>query len=242
MAGRFEEAIGLATELLKNGGDDRPGGGELHLRLSTVTALLGDLGAAREHLDFCRDWAQSEDVQVRVMYEAGEATVSSAEGKHRRAFEAAGRAVDEAIRGSLDFSHESIRSAFPDAVDAAIAVSDLGEGERFTAMFAALAPGNLPPFLRAQVVRSRALLAAARGGGGGVEKDLVEAEEMLSDLGYPYWRTRAQLDRAELLACWDRRDEAATLAGEAARTFERLGTAPMLARAQALSRATADVR
>ena len=146
------------------------------------------------------------------------------------------------MRGNFDFSHETIRSAFPDAVDSAIALSDLAAAERLTAMFAAMAPGAIPPFLRAQVLRARALLAASRGDDDTVEKDLVAVEEKLRELGYPYWMARAQLDRAEFLAGRDRHDEAAALAGEAAMTFERLGTTPMLVRAQAVSRATAEVR
>ena len=242
MAGRIDEAIRLASDLLKNGGDDRPGAGELHLRLSYVMALKGELEAAREHLSLCHGFSQSDDLQLRVMYEAGAATVSRAEGDHRRAFEAASRALDEAMRGNFDFSHETIRSAFPDAVDSAIALSDLAAAERLTAMFAALAPGAIPPFLRTQVARAEALLAASRGDDDAVEKDLMAVEEKLRELGYPYWMALAQLDRAEFLSGRNRQDEAAALAGEAAMTFERLGTTPMLVRAQAVSRATAEVR
>ena len=50
----------------------------------------------------------------------------------------------------------------------------------------------------------------------------------------PYWTARAQLDRAEWLARQGRLDKSASLAGEAAATFEAVGAAAMLARARVL--------
>ena len=233
-AGRLNEASQLATDLLSTGGDDRPGAEFLHNRLAHVQSLRGDATAAREHLSVCRAWSESDDLQIRAMYDASEAIVAAGEGEHGRALQAARLAIDKAIQGPLDFSHEAIRSAFPQVIEAAIALPDLAEGERFTEMFAAFAPGDVPPFLRGQVARSRGLLGAARGANAGVEQDLTAAEAMFRDLGYPYWTARAQLDRAEWLAHQARTDEAARLAGEAVGSFEAIGAAPMLARARAL--------
>ena len=74
-----------------------------------------------------------------------------------------------------------------------------------------------------------------------VEENLVTAETTFRDLGYPYWTARVQLDRAEWLAGQGRQDEAAQLAGDAAATFDRLGTTPALLRAQAIAKAAAGV-
>ena len=90
------------------------------------------------------------------------------------------------------------------------------------------------PFLRAQVTRARALVARAEGEDEAIEDNLVAAETAFRDLGYPYWTARAQLDRAEWLAHTGRPEEAATLATQAAATFETVGATPMLARARAL--------
>jgi hypothetical protein len=67
------------------------------------------------------------------------------------------------------------------------------------------------------------------------------AEAALRELGYPYWTAQAQLDRAEWLVGQDRAEEAERLAEEAAATFERVGAAPMVSRARAISKATAAV-
>jgi class 3 adenylate cyclase/tetratricopeptide (TPR) repeat protein len=241
MAGRLDEAIQVATELLHNGGDERPGLEDLHLRLAQVLAVRGEVAAAREHLAQCQAFFESDDLQTRGVCDATDGTVSIAEGDHARSLQAASRAIDQAVGGTLFFAHEAIRAAFPDAIDAAIALGDLSEAERFIGILSARAPGEIPPFLRAQIARARALLAIARGEFESVEKDLMAAETTFRDLGYPYWTARAQLDRAEWLTNLGRLEEAVRLAGEAAATFERLGTTPMLVRAQAISTATAPV-
>jgi hypothetical protein len=92
----------------------------------------------------------------------------------------------------------------------------------------------VPPYLRAQLTRAKALLAAARGEHEAVEENLVAAEDALRELGYPYWTARVQLDRAEWFAGRKRLDESARLASESAATFSALGVASMLERARAL--------
>ena len=176
------------------------------------------------------------------MFSSAEAAVFLAERRSRDALESARRAIEEALGGGLGLSHEVVRLAFPIALEAAIDVDDLDEAGRLADTLAIRPRGEVPPFLRAQLVRSRGLLSAARGEDDGVEKDLMAAEAMLRDLGYPYWTARSQLDRAGWLAGRGRHDEAAGLAGEAAATFERLGTTPMFARAQAIATATAEAR
>ncbi|HKH88031.1 MAG TPA: hypothetical protein VKA05_04375, partial [Acidimicrobiales bacterium] len=241
IAGRLDEAFELATELLHTGGDDRPGAEELHLRLSQVMALRGDVTAARGRLALASALAVSDDLQMRSMYEVADGLVSNAEGDSRRALQAESRAIDQAVGGVLFFAHEVVRTAFPEAIDAALALKDLVEAERLIGIFSARSPGEIPPFLRAQIARARALIAIARGEHESVEEDLNAAEATFRELGYPYWTARAELDRAEWLAGQERLDEATRVAADGAATFQRLGTRPMLVRAQAISRAPAEV-
>ncbi|MHB1510151.1 MAG: hypothetical protein ACYCST_11885 [Acidimicrobiales bacterium] len=56
----------------------------------------------------------------------------------------------------------------------------------------------------------------------------------MTELHYPYFLARTQLDRAKWLAGRDRADESHELGEQTARTFEEVGAAPMLARAQRL--------
>ena len=135
------------------------------------------------------------------------------------------------MSGGLGVAHEAVRLAFPVALDAAINLGDVEEADRFVEMLAARPRGEVPPFLQAQVTRAKALVAAARDDDETVEENLIAAEAMFRELGYPYWKARAQLDRAEWLLGQARRDESARLATEAAATFDAIGVAPMLARA-----------
>jgi ATP/maltotriose-dependent transcriptional regulator MalT len=234
MLGRFEEAKRLGTEMLQLGGDERPGADRINCALACLQALRGNLDAAREHLDGCRALAESEDVQNRAVYAAAAAAVLLAEGDRWRALETARRAIEEALEGGFGVAHETVRLAFPVALEAAVEVGDYDEADRLAELLAARPQGEVPPFLRAQVTRAKALVALVRGDDERVEEDLVSAETAFRELTYPYWTARAQLDRAEWLARRERGDEAAALAGEAAATFERVGSVPMATRARTL--------
>jgi class 3 adenylate cyclase/tetratricopeptide (TPR) repeat protein len=241
MTGRFDEAHRLGTDLLPAGNSERLGGEQLSTRLAWIESIRGNPVEARGHLMSCRALAESDNVQSRVTYRAMEGFVALAEGDPRLALESTRRAIDEVVRGGHEFAHEAVRIAFPDALDAAVALSDVESLASLVELVAMRSPGEVPPFLRAQGARGRALLAAAEGRDGQVEAELMGAEAALRELGYPYWTAQAQLDRAEWLVGQDRAEEAERLAEEAAATFERVGAAPMVSRARAISKATAAV-
>jgi class 3 adenylate cyclase/tetratricopeptide (TPR) repeat protein len=236
VAGRFDEADRRAHELLaSSSGDVGLDVQLLHARLCFLAALRGDVQQARIHFALCRDFADTEDVQNMAEDAGLVAAVALAEGDHRRALEAANKALDIGINNLRLPSHESVRAAFPDGVDAALALGDLDAIDRMVALFADRPPGAVPLFLRMQVRRARALAAAERGDNSEVEQDLRGAEAVMADLGYRYWQARVQLDLAEWLARQGRPDEALAIAGAAAATFEELRVGPMLARARAVS-------
>jgi class 3 adenylate cyclase/tetratricopeptide (TPR) repeat protein len=234
MAGRFEEAYKLGTDLLQSGVEESLLFGVPYQRLALLDALRGNTESARRHFSRCEAWAESDNVQDRAMYAAGESGVALAEGNFRVALEAALRAIDQSLRGGLSSAHEVFRIAFPDALDAALAIGDLEQTERLVEMFASRPPGEIPPFLRAQICRARALLAAARGEDDTAENGLLAAEAAFRDMGHPYWIARAHLDLAEWLGRQGRLDQSATHARQAVATFEAVGALPMLVRARAL--------
>jgi class 3 adenylate cyclase/tetratricopeptide (TPR) repeat protein len=234
ITGRFDEAFRLGTELLPVAGEQLRSSRQLHARLAVLEALFGRVESAQEHLAACQVWNETDDIQDRASHSAVRAAVALARNNYQEALEAASRTVDEALGGSVQLAHEAVRQAFPDALDAALAIPELERADRLVELVAARPPGELPPYLTAQVARYRALVAAARGDGGGVEEGLKAAEATFRELGYPYWEARARLDRAEWLARQGRMDESAMLAGQAAACFEMAGTAPMLDRARAV--------
>ena len=234
MAGRLDEAHQLGTEVLQSRGDQGPGAADINFALACLEAMRGNDHSAREHLAGCHAWAESDDVQDRSDYASAEAAVLLAEGDSRRALETARRAIDEILNGGLAVAHEAVRIAFPVALEAATDLDEPEEAKRLAGLLAARPRGEVPPFLRAQLRRAKALVAGARDEDEDVEANLVAAETAFRELGYPYWTARAQLDRAEWLAGQGRHDESAGLAGEAETIFDAVGAAPMLARARGL--------
>ncbi len=231
--GRFDEAILLGTEFLQADGNDRPGTTDTHFRLLCVQAFRGNADAARAHLLICRRWADSDDVQEQAFWAVAEAAVLLAEGESRQALAMAQRAMNHAVTAGLDIAHEAVRLGFPIAIDAAIDAGDLEEAGRLTGWLGGLPRGEVPPFLRAQVMRGEGLLAIAMADEEASEERLVMAEEAFGRLGYLYWVARTQLDRAKWLTGMARPDEAAALASTADEALAGMGVAAtMLAEAE----------
>ena len=233
MAGRFDDAYRIGTELLQSGGDPI-GTSWVRLNLAEVDRLVGRAESAREHLLCAEDLGASDDLQDRTGYAAYVSSIALDEGDARGALDAASRAIAEAFGADPGVLYEAIRMAFPNIIDAAIALKDLEEAERVVEQLSTRPPGEVPPFLKLQVLRARSLLSAARGEDGGVEKGLLAAEQGLRDLGYPLWAARCQLDLADWFGRQGRTDEAEARAREAAATFEQLGARPLLERARSL--------
>ena len=95
---------------------------------------------------------------------------------------------------TFGWSSEAVRQLWPDAAEAALRAGDLAAADRLVAMLEAVPPGGLPPYLRAQLARTRARLAAARGEHDDVEAGLRHAIERFAAMGYPYWEAMARLD------------------------------------------------
>ena len=234
MAGRFEEAYRLGTDVLQAGAGETPDARWLHSQMALVDALRGHVTRAGVHLANCEDMVSSDDAQDRAMYATAESGVALADGNFPLALGAALRGIEDFLRGGLPLANESIRLSFADGIDAALAMGDLGEAEQLVELLEGRPPGEIPPFLQSQIRRNRSLLAAARGDDKVVEAGLLAAEKGFRILNYPYWAARTQLDLAEWLAHQGRASEAAACGGEAAATFESLGAQPMLARARTL--------
>lgn len=236
VAGRFDEAEQRAHKFLaSSSGDAGLDLKHLHARLCFVAALRGDTEQARLHFARCRDFADTDDVQNAAIDASLVAAVALADGDFQRALEAATQTLDICLNQARLPSHESVRAAFPDGVDAAIALGDLDAVDRMVALFAGRPPGAVPPFLWIHVRRARALAAAARGDDTGVEEDLRDAEAVMADLGYRYWQARVQLDLSEWLTRQGRSEEAFEIANNAPTTFEDLRVGPMALRARSIS-------
>jgi tetratricopeptide (TPR) repeat protein len=233
MAGRPAEAERLGTEMLEVAADERSVAA-IQLKLADIELLRGNIAESRERILATRAVAEGDDAQFGPMHSAAEAALSLAEGRSRQALETARGAIEAALSAGVGIAHEAVRAAYAVALHSAVSCGDLEEADRLAESLTARPQGEVPPFLRAQVVYARALVARARDDEELAQASLVAAEEMFGDLGYPYWIARVQLDQAEWLARNDRLDESDGLARTAAAVFEACGSAPMLERARAL--------
>jgi hypothetical protein len=229
-AGRWEEVERLGRELLEEGGEDRPDSEFIHERIATLAVLRGDLPAAKRGLERLRAWEDSGDIESGGSFATLSASIAVAEGRPE---EALARATD-LVRSSIGRGEENARLGWPVVFDAALSARRLEEAAGLTGLLDELPPGQVPPYLRAQLNRGLGLLAAARGDHDVVEPHLSDAIELLRSLGYPYWLARAQTDLAAWLVDQGRAPEAVPLRDEAVAALEPLGAAPALARARAL--------
>jgi class 3 adenylate cyclase/predicted ATPase len=231
LTGRWDEAEQLCRSMLD--GSDRPGDANLHARLALLHALRGQVALADEAKAHLADWADSQDVQNRHIHGFIAAAVALAAGDLSEALALAEVVAREAA-DAMGLRNDMFRTAWPDAMEAAVAMGELDRADRLLAMVAELPPGNVPRYLRAMMARYRARLDAARGRHDHVDANFLDATTRFRELGYPYFLAIAQLDHAAWLVAQDRPADARELLTAAVVTFERLAATPALLRAQEL--------
>ncbi|MHB1986952.1 MAG: ATP-binding protein [Acidimicrobiales bacterium] len=235
--GRWAEAEELCDELLMDrAGDKRVGAEQLHRWLACLHAWRGEISAAEQSLSRMSRWAESDNVQDRCGHAAVTACVALGAGDHIRALDSASAAYCQGI-DAVGAANESVRLAWPVAVEAALALQRDGEAEQLLTRLGARPPGHIPPYLRAQLHRYRGRLAVVRGRADEAHEEFGAAEEELHRLGYPYFLAEARLDHAESLVRAARYEHAPLLVSQASETFERLGSIPSLERCRGLREA-----
>ena len=172
--------------------------------------------------------ANASDSQSRSFAALVRAVVAQARGRHREAL-AAGQEA-----------YELARAAYPavpieplvEAVEAALALDDLGKAEELLSPLATLPPVERTHLVQAQEARLQARLAARRGDHDAVEPRYKRAAALFRELGTPFWLAVTLLEHGEWLVASERRDEAAPLLDEARQIFERLRARPSLERVE----------
>lgn len=230
--GRWEELERLASELLDDG-TERPSPEYLHYPLTFLYTLRGELDAAQASLAGVAPWERIDDDEFRAMYASLAIRVALATGRAKEALAHGNGLLGHTIE-TLATSNEAVRNAWPDTLEAALELGRLDAAGELLALLSEQPPGDVPPYLRAQLARGRALVNAAEGEHDNVEADMSSAIEGFRSLAFPYWLARAQTDLAAWLIDQGRAGEAAPLLGEATATLQSLGAAPALARAQEL--------
>ncbi|HEY2201665.1 MAG TPA: hypothetical protein VGH56_07235, partial [Solirubrobacteraceae bacterium] len=238
LSGRWDEIERLGHEILDDN-EHEPASENVYYPLTMLAGLRGDIGRARESLGHLDAWRETEDPEFRAIYHAAVLGVLVAEGRFGEALEQGAAMLDEAT-AKLGVANESVRYAWPETLSAALELGRIERARELVTLLGDEPPGYVPPFLRLQLARCRALTNAAAGDHDDVEAGLTTAIDGFRSLGYPYWLALTQLDLAAWLQSQGRDGESAALLAEAIDTFEVLRAAPALTRALALQASLAD--
>jgi class 3 adenylate cyclase/tetratricopeptide (TPR) repeat protein len=226
LTGRWDEAEEAAGEIPLA---DWSGGttGSL-MWLVSVRLHRGDAAGARELLEVFRQLEEAEDIQDRTGFAQTAGTMLRAEGDPVGALCLAEEAFQ--ARETLGIAAEDVKAGFIQAVECAFDLGDTAKVDDLLAVVEELKPGVYPPFLRANVGRFRARLAAARGESESAEAGLKMAAGMFRELGMPFYLAVTLLEHGEWLDGQGRTEEATPLLAEAGGIFERLGARPWIER------------
>jgi thioredoxin-like negative regulator of GroEL len=232
-AGQWDEALSVIDEMAPDGGTESPQAVLISVYGATIAAARGtDLRLA--------EWIAADDPdgdqQLKAMLLLLQAARARADG------DAAGasRYSAEAVRRFADAT--GIDDDFPifwiTAVDDALAAADVAEATQLIDIVGGAPLGHVSTYLRALLLRYRAMLAAAAGRDDEVESDFVAAMDRLRDFGAPFYLARTQLDYGRWLIGQGRSDEATALLDASNQTFEELRAEPWLATVRELETVT----
>jgi class 3 adenylate cyclase/tetratricopeptide (TPR) repeat protein len=239
LTGDWDGVERLGSEVFAQG-YDRPFGAYMHERLIDLCTARGDLDGARRALDGMRAWQDSEDHELSDAYVLARGLLALAEGKAEVAQPELERLARE---GAVNYGNgENFRSAWPAAMEASLATGRLDTADQLLELLDQIPPGVIAPYLRAQLSRGRARVAAARGRHDDVERHFQAAIDTFALLGYPYWLAVAQVDFAEWLGTQARSAEATELLDQAIVALQALRAEPALRRARDLSATAGLVR
>jgi class 3 adenylate cyclase/tetratricopeptide (TPR) repeat protein len=234
-------ALGEWDELLANQARLQDEGGFASNRLDLACLLnsavpaaahRGLLERAARMVELGDELGASADVQERSYYGSARAALLLASGEASASLASAEVAWE--ARDALGISHEAINEAFVIGMQAALQAGDAGRSEALLAFVEGQPSGRRGPFLSAQAIRFRALLASRAGDDAEAERLFKLSVGLLRELVVPFRLAVVLLEHAEWLGSGQRGDEAAPLVDEALGVFERLGATPWIARSRRL--------
>ena len=220
LTGDWEEVERIGTTALEGVDADRPDAEDIHFYLGLLAVRRGQLEEARSRLARVDAWECGDDIEARQLYVGLAGLIALEEGDHARALELLSSSAQQGIEVHGP-SSDGARLAWQDAVVAALALDRPEEAERLIALLDNQPTGLVPPLLQAGLEHSRALLAA-RAPEDDAEPHFRAAISELTELGYPYWLSRAQADLGTWLNERGRADEATPLLTEAEHAMRRL--------------------
>jgi class 3 adenylate cyclase/tetratricopeptide (TPR) repeat protein len=227
--GRWDEALAMADEARAiEVMASLPWAAAGLLDLVPVHVRRGELDVAEALVRSHQDIGQSDNEELRVLFEASRAELLRARGDAAGALSAADGAL--ASRERLGLVTQPIKRAFVQAMEAALELGDTTKAEELLGIVESARPGLVTPYLRAHAARFAARLAAERGDDESVETGFMAAVLGFRGIGMPFDLAVTLLEHAEWLTTQDRAPEALPSLEEATEIFDRLLATPWLER------------
>ncbi len=190
--------------------------------LAPLHACRGELDEARALLDSQRDAESSANWEIRLGYVMTKAQVLLLEGRPADALAALEEAL--AVREELGIGLSSgyVKTALVTAAEAALSLGDLARTDELLEGVRSARPGQVTPWLRAQMARLTARADDLRGAQGSVEAGFRTSENGLRELGAVFDLGVVLTEHAEWLAAQGQVEVAKVPRGEAQAIWEQL--------------------
>lgn len=224
LAGDWDEVERIGSRALGGLNVDRPDAEDIHFYLGLLAVRRGGVGEAHERLTRVEAWEHGDDVEARQLYVGLAGLIALEEGRVEEALELLSSSARQGIEAHGP-SSDGARLAWPDAVVAALALDRRTEAEDLIELLERQPTGLVPPMLRAELQHSIGLLLV-HDSDDDAESHLRAAVTGLTDLGYPFWLSRAQVDLGAWLVDRDRNEEASPLLAEADEVMRALKIVP----------------
>ncbi len=229
--GRWDEVLSRAQEA--RAAEELEGLDWVAFSLVSVASLYvrrGDLAEASLIIESMRSSGTSESWERRAGYALARSEALRAEGRLTEALAAAEEVLADRAELGLGFTDFRVKNAVTRAVEAALDLGNLDKAKELLGIAQAALPGQVTPWLRAQVARLSARVRAADGDHGAVEAGFEAAEAGFRELAASFDLAVTLIEHAEWLTERGRPDKARPLRAEAREIFEGLRARPWLER------------
>jgi predicted ATPase/class 3 adenylate cyclase len=229
--GRWQEALARAQEARAAEELESLEFASSHLiALTPLHIHQGDLAEARRLLESLQWVGNSEEWQMRQAYAMVRAMLLRAEDRPAEALAVAQEALAIRTKLGIGLGSPFFKRAFVEAVEVSFDLGDMPGAEALLATVRAARPGQVSPWLRAQMARLTARGAAADGEQAAVESGFEAAEAGFRAIETPFDLAVTLTEHADWLGAHGRADQALSLRANAREIFERLGARPWLER------------
>ena len=221
--GRWDQAVARAQEA--RGAEELASqewsAGAL-VQLAPLYVCRGQLGEAWNLLGSQAELEASQSWETRFGYSMNTSQVLLLEGRSAEALAKLGPVLATRKELGLGLSSGVVKRVLAIATEAALDLGDLGRVDELLGFVGSARPGQITPWLKAQLARLTAKADDLRGDQGSVEAGFRVAEDGFRGLGAVFDLGVVLTEHAEWLVGHDHLNEAEATRGEAKKIWEQL--------------------